>query len=661
MGNIPAPSPIGFGPNYAQNQENGILSSNGTLLNYNGPKNYITNGNFENGLTTGWSVVGIASLTNGLPVSVGTSGAAFSTGNGGRTAGASTLTPAVVLSGQLSGIASLNLATNAAGTIGDGYVSQVYNIDLSDQAKVLNISFNYKVVTGTPNLSGTSSNTYACAVYDLVNNQWLGVTSAFNLVQGTGVGLYTGAVQTLSTTVGIQLFIYSPVAPTAASSLFLDSFTLGPQFIATGYAGTDWVSYTPTITGFGTVTAVAFWSRRLGDSLEVQGDFTTGTPTAVPNGITLGYGGANANVTLDFTKMVGGASSTLVGDATISAASTTFFRLTAMASSTVWTNAIGLAAQTSTSGSNSIQNGSAIAGASQVIYAHFKVPISGWSSNTVQSSDSLQTIVDLIVSSTTTSTGSTTQPFLFQSVTKDSVGNFNISTGQYKIPVSGDYQVSISGASSTGAASLGVYINGVVYLGPIVTFNATADSGASILVAGLKANDLIDIRPNGSLTITSGCTFSAFRLSGPAVVQASDRVAMRAFSSSTTVSASLATVVYGSKQFDITNSYSTSTGIWTCPSTNYYQANACVAVSGTIALNNTLDIQIQQTGSATQIAENTEYAGGLQTALVANVGDVFYCLQGDTLKVQVSSTITTPVIVSSTSKNWFSIAKVGGN
>ncbi len=50
---------------------------------------------------------------------------------------------------------------------------------------------------------------------------------------------------------------------------------------------TDWTAYTPIITGFGTPTSVAFEYRQVGDSYEMRGGFTSGTPTAVQGQISL--------------------------------------------------------------------------------------------------------------------------------------------------------------------------------------------------------------------------------------------------------------------------------------------------------------------------------------------------------------------------------------
>lgn len=58
-----------------------------------------------------------------------------------------------------------------------------------------------------------------------------------------------------------------------------------------------WVTYTPTFTGFGTPTAVEFYSCRVGNTLHLRGKFTSGTTTAAQAQVTLGYQGTNANVT----------------------------------------------------------------------------------------------------------------------------------------------------------------------------------------------------------------------------------------------------------------------------------------------------------------------------------------------------------------------------
>jgi hypothetical protein len=66
---------------------------------------------------------------------------------------------------------------------------------------------------------------------------------------------------------------------------------------------TPWVSYTPTFTAFGTVASISMWSRRVGDTLEVQGRFTSGTVVASELRMTLGFNGVNGGITSDATKI----------------------------------------------------------------------------------------------------------------------------------------------------------------------------------------------------------------------------------------------------------------------------------------------------------------------------------------------------------------------
>lgn len=60
------------------------------------------------------------------------------------------------------------------------------------------------------------------------------------------------------------------------------------------YNATEWISYTPTFTNFGTVTSINFVSRRNGGDLLIQGIATTGTTSASIGTITIGFNGTSA-------------------------------------------------------------------------------------------------------------------------------------------------------------------------------------------------------------------------------------------------------------------------------------------------------------------------------------------------------------------------------
>lgn len=134
---------------------------------------------------------------------------------------------------------------------------------------------------------------------------------------------------------------------------------------------TPFVAYTPTFTGFGTVSSVSVFSRRVGDTLEVYGKFTAGTATATEARITLGFNGTNANVTSDATK---NASVRLCGT-WISSVSGAYVG-TMLIEPSVGYLTLGL--QNATFAGTSKGNGSDITASGRVMTFTAAVPISGW-------------------------------------------------------------------------------------------------------------------------------------------------------------------------------------------------------------------------------------------------------------------------------------------
>ena len=164
------------------------------------------------------------------------------------------------------------------------------------------------------------------------------------------------------------------------------NFNTSGGTILGGYTGTDWQAYTPTFTGFGTPTSVSFYSRRVGDSLEVMGLFTTGTTTATTAQITLGYAGVNNNVTIDTTKIT---ATTMVGKFAAAEAATTYFNASVLATGAVGYLEFGV--QTSTTNEMTPANGSAINSTTTCSF-FARVPISGWTSNATSGSNPPVTI-----------------------------------------------------------------------------------------------------------------------------------------------------------------------------------------------------------------------------------------------------------------------------
>lgn len=87
------------------------------------------------------------------------------------------------------------------------------------------------------------------------------------------------------------------------------------------YGSSEWVSYTPTFTGFGTVSSVGFQYKISGDSLLIRGILTLGTTTAVtssmtiPTGLTIGSSKLGASNTTSGNGCVLGTRSSSDGNA----------------------------------------------------------------------------------------------------------------------------------------------------------------------------------------------------------------------------------------------------------------------------------------------------------------------------------------------------------
>jgi hypothetical protein len=136
--------------------------------------------------------------------------------------------------------------------------------------------------------------------------------------------------------------------------------------------GTPWVAYTPTFTGWGTVTTVSVFSRRIGDTLQVQGRWTAGITTGVEARMTIGFNGVNGGITADATKV---ATTRLAGTAIRTAAAAGSFYI--LMESGIGYVTFGF--QDAANGAlNTKQLGNAIAATGQIWALVAEIPISGW-------------------------------------------------------------------------------------------------------------------------------------------------------------------------------------------------------------------------------------------------------------------------------------------
>lgn len=644
-------SPVLWGPNSISNSlQNQQLMANGALLAWDGPKNYITLGNFENQLTTGWSLGTVGTLTNGIP----TGSPTFGSGASGN------LSIAVTTSSPLGGLASLQYISSAVTTQGNMLGSQAYSIDIEDQAKVLTFKFYYSVPSGVTNcnFSGTSSNSFGIAIWDATNSAWLSSTANFGMTQSSGTGYVTGTCQTATTTASIQFVIYNANATGGAATLNLDDFFLGPQTAPFGPTMTDWVAYTPTFTAFGTVSGVSAFYRRVGANLEVKGTFTSGTSTAanaqisLPSGLSLNSSAittpAQTNTFGFITRAIHTTATNFPGttvgpwpitDATATSTTSVFIATTTNTASNVYPLALG----------------TAVLSVNDEASFQFTCPISGWSSNVQMSSDTDTRVVAMRSNNASATVTASYSTVTWNTVINDTHGAMGSTT--YTIPVTGYYdvaaQTSLGGTQAlNGTASISINKNGSLIqennngYGGAVTATNTISIGLDSMLCNAGDTILIQVKSSATLPViadaTNGCFFSISRRSGPSVIAATESVNMSyTDTSGGTIGASQAVYKFTTKTRDTHNAYSTSTGLYTIPVSGEYRISSTLT---TAAVNNStsqaFEIWAVYNGS-TNIATNFTWGNGVSHTQPAALSASYPCNAGDTLQIQASSSTAT--------------------
>lgn len=533
---------------------------------------YITNGTGEGG-TTGWSTYNDGASSR--PVD----------GTGGVVTG---VTFAVTPTNPLRGNNSFLLTKDAANRQGMG-VSYDFTIDRQDQGKVLTITKEYIInsgtfVAGTP----TTDSDVIIYIYDVTNSRLIEPSNIKMLSNSSTLSdRYQADFQTATDSRNYRLITHIASTSTAAYAIKFEA-SVKPNSYIYGTPVTDWRAYTPTFTGMGTVTAIDAYWRRVGDTIELDVRAATGTiPGGVENRVSLPNG--YVTKTTPFTNIACGAYfrgdiTTSHGGAVLKVSGAGYV---CFSDSGTFSNA-NVAALTPTT---------AVAGSGTGFSFFARIPTAGLSSS-VQMSDSADTrVVAARYYETTAKSVTTTQPMNFSIKDYDTHSAVTVSPTAWRFtaPVPGKYR--ISGVFNAAATfSILLYKNGSVFSQiTSVTTNVVIPGSDSV---DLNSGDYIELRTNTTVTTIAGQQANTFisieRISGPSAIAATELIAASYWQSASANVNANTPFNFDSKDFDTHNAVSTGAGTWkfTAPTAGKY------AVGGVIASNAQGQIRVFKNGSA---------------------------------------------------------------
>jgi len=659
-----------------------------------GVKNYITtNAGIEQNSTTGYSLGNVA-LTSNFPSGVPTFGSGASADLG----------ITVISSGQLAGSYSLQYASSVASTAGNFLATDAFTIDKEDQAKVLSFKFYYEAASGASNcnFSGTSSNSFGVAIYDVTNSAWIQPAGVYNLVQSSGVGICTGTFQTASNAASLRLVLFNANASSGTFGLYLDDFFCGPDDLASltqaptpavvafngwnpsDLVGTNTNASTATVSTLGN-SGVTFTTNGTGTTITTTTALTAGTVQANFSKIgwyevtVTGLGQySNSNTYAELPTTYGGTATNYAansifypfihGTGTVNGTGTETFLVNVTATGQTLTvrpqfrvSGGGSTPQRTASMKVTIRQVGDTGAASdgRVVAASYNGTVG------VSGNDSTYYYMDFPTKLVDTHSGAS-------NIT--GVSTSSASAWKYTIPVSGIYRISATlsfGPSSTSYRLLSVMKNATTQYflcqQPGFAENTTSECLTGTVTLQLVAGDYIQIQgwqgTGSSLQIGGGLSdkVSIERLSGPATIAATESVyAEYTTNTATAFAASTDTTIpFEDKTNDSHGAYNTATGTYTIPVTGTYQISSAI-MSSVISWTsgNQFQLGVFKNGSLYRriscmvMPATANYRAAVSGSATVRLN------AGDTIKISVWSHGAGSV-EATTETNWFSISRVG--
>jgi hypothetical protein len=577
------------------------------------------------------------STTTGWATYANTAGVAPVTGTGGSptvTFVSSSVTPLV-------GTSSFLLTKGASNLQGNG-ASYDFAIDSAFQAKAMTLSFLYSVASGT-----YASGDVTMWLYDKTNSVLI-QPSASTLNNVLGAAQQKCEFQTNSNSTSYRLIFHVSSTSALAYSLLLDSVSVSPNTTNSGAAITDWTLFPAVWTAattnpnIGTTSTNRAKMRRVGGNLEIEytlGITAPGTAGsgAYEFGLPVGLQMDSALVT--FGALTSSFSPTHLGRGKLVYGGNTQFTFEANAFSATKIRFTFNNGGTPASSEFSAVNSPFASGGVNNITFKASMPIQGWGTSQVLSSDTATNVVDFAATGTGGAVTANVTNIPTSTTLKDSNGAWTGST--YVVPVPGDYVCGIAGLAGAGWTSY-VYVNGVSYQ-PLASMN-TSLVRTSILIPSLNAGDIISFRSDASVTL-SIFNVNIFRLSGPAQIAASEKVFLQYTGNAGTVlTANVTNIDFATKVVDSHGAWNGTT--FTAPRPGMYDIKGSIYF--TAVYGNILYAFINGVSNINLISNNA--------CSVKNIVGEVYLLAGQTLTFRAAAAAT---LVNDNAICWISITSQG--
>jgi C1q domain len=410
------------------------------------------------------------------------------------TGGSATITATLNTgSDRLNGAGSLRITKDAANRQGEG-ISLGLTVPNFIRGLPCKIQFNAK---GSANFDfGTAFDSsdpsdITVYIYDVTNSiliQPYPYTINSN-------GIFEGTFQIASNTSSMRLILHVATANAAAYTLDIDDVEISPALNETMKSDSDLEAYTPTYTGFGTVSSSNMFFRKTLDGIWIEGSFVAGTTTATEARMSLPAGLLSKNST--YIPVIRRNGSFAVGVNTTQEGSVL---IEPSVSYITFGIANGGAAEPLTK-----RNGSTVASSGNKISLYAFIPIEGFTSG--QSTAASANLNAPVVFRAYKNAGSATASSTITSWTAkeiDTTNSFDTSTGIYTIKVPGDYEFSFAAQRNAADTSIiQIQKNGVTVALGGSNANSDYKNTAVALLPNCKVGDTIITQ------ITSGTTFAS--------------------------------------------------------------------------------------------------------------------------------------------------------